>query len=128
MYSKFGLNLVRLALHPATLLGTNSVYFNPKSRTFYTTKLSRVKLILVTILMFFLGLFFLWRTLEIFLWKGGNSNEYFHISYIFTFASAICCDFLVMILVYQGDICQGASRLVRYCTDFEGWLFMQIMW
>lgn len=124
MYSKFGLKLVRMALLPSTLLGTNSIYFNPKSRTFYTTKLSRLKLFLATIVLIGLELFLLWRTLEIFLWKGGNSNEYFHISYIFAFACAMCSGFMVLINLRQGELCQLASRLVRYCTYFEGWFYM----
>lgn len=115
MYSKFGLKLVHFAIIPSYFLGSNSIYFNPETKTFYTTKLSRWRLLIATVIMVFIGLFISWRTLEIFLCGGANSNEYFHISYAFSYISVVCCGAFVFVNLYQSDLCQVGCRLVRYC-------------
>lgn len=120
MYSKYGLQLIKHALLPSTILGSSSIHFSPETKTFYTTKFSRRNLLLGSTILISFTVFFSWRTLEIFLWKGGKSNEYFRMCFVLSLAFVMFSSVSIFINVRQCDICQVLTRLVRYCSKFEG--------
>lgn len=120
MYSKIGLRLIRISFLPSALLATNSIRFNPKTKTFYTTQFSSRKLLLGSTLLICFAVFVFWRTIQIFLWRGGKSNPYFHICYAFSFTFLIGSSSLIYLNVYQKSICQVQTQMVRYCCQFEG--------
>ncbi|OXA40164.1 hypothetical protein Fcan01_25046 [Folsomia candida] len=119
MYSRYFLPLIQLALLPSLLLGVNGIYFNRRRKIFYTTKFSRFRVILSTITILFFATFFCGRTLEIFLYKGGSKNEYFHVSFAFSFIFTTCSGLLFFTIVFQTRIAQVMTQVVRYCINFE---------
>lgn len=120
MYSKHFPQLIRLALLPSVFLGVNGVYFNGQRKIFYIVKFSKFRVILsAIIIMLFFASFFCGRTLQIFLYKGGSKNKYFHVSFAFSFIFIYGSAMLVFTSVFQTRIAQGMTQMVRYCLNFE---------
>lgn len=120
MYSKHFLKLLHYALLPSLFLGASSIKFNPRTKTFYTTKRSRIRLFKCTTIFFLVNSFFWGRTVEIFLYKGGNEHEYFRTSYAFSLSFSAVTLSSIFINIFQNPACQVMTQIVRYAIYFEG--------
>lgn len=121
MYTKNFLKVFHFVLYLPNLVGSFPVNVDPKSATFYMSEKSKKRNTRATLLYLFVVMpFYLFRTWEIWAWKRGNANKYFHMCYAISFVAVMETVTLLHIRWKRDDICVAYSRMVRCCRRFEG--------
>lgn len=128
MYTQNFLKVFHFVLYLPNLVGSFPVNVDPKRVTFYMSEKSKSRNTRATLLFLFVVMpFYLFRTWEIWAWKGGNSNKYFHLCYAISFVAVMETITLLHIRWKRDEISVAFSRMVRSCKRFEGKGFLKLV-